>query len=145
MNRFWQVLILSGLALPVAGDGLEAGDWILKIYHPSEPPQLLHISVEKDGDNFVFLDHDGDTLYERVHMVEGDIVFEHPVLEELCRLIRVGESSRWAGTCPPDNEPEFDEGLTMYLRAPKTNKQQEEKQHGDEVKKQEQQKEEGND
>ena len=112
-------LLLLGFCATAVGEGLESGNWILEVYHPSEPLEMTHVILEASGDGFTMLDVDGDSLFDDIQVVDGNIEFQHPVLEELCRLTWQEDKASWRGTCPPGNELEFEEGLTISLRTPK--------------------------
>ena len=119
MLKRWPAIILLGVVSAVVCEELEPGGWILEIYRPNAPIDVIHISVAEVEDGFAFKDVDGETIFEDVRVVDGEIVFEHPVFEELCRLSRLADKASWQGTCPPGNEPEFGTGLTISLRPPK--------------------------
>lgn len=119
MLKRWPAIILLGVVSAVVCEELEPGSWILEIYRPDAPIDVILISVAEVEDGFAFKDMDGKTIFEDVRVVDGEIEFEHPVFEELCRLSRQADKASWQGTCPPGNEPEFDAGLTISLRPPK--------------------------
>lgn len=112
-------VIFLGVAPLVLGEELEPGNWIMEIYHPSEPIEMVHVVVEKSEDDISLTDIDGELIFRDISLADGAIVFEHPVIEEPCRLTWESDTGGWRGTCPPGNEPEFDDGLTISLRPPK--------------------------
>ena len=60
---------------------------------------------------------DGGTLLVNFRVQAGDIWFDHADFGESCRLVQQSEGD-WHGTCPPDQESDFDAGLTITLYPP---------------------------
>lgn len=118
-HKLLAVIFLVG-GVSAVGEDLKEGNWIMEVYHPSEPLELIHVVAEASGDHFTLVDIDGETLFEDVRVEDGDIEFQHPTLEESCRLVGNKKKAGWQGTCPPGNALEFSEGLTISLRPPKT-------------------------
>ena len=119
MTGRWLAVMFLGAVPLVFGEELEAGNWIMEIYHPSEPIEMVHVIVEKSEDGIKLTDIDGEAIFQDIRIEGGEIVFEHPVIEEMCQLTWESREVGWRGTCPPGNEPEFDDGLTISLRPPK--------------------------
>ncbi len=119
MLKQWLSIALLGVASSAVCGELQPGSWILEVYRPDAPIDVIHISVVEVDDGFAFKEGDDETIFEDVRVVEGAIEFRHPVFEELCRLARQTDKASWQGTCPPGNEPEFAAGLTISLRPPK--------------------------
>jgi hypothetical protein len=122
MKRGW--FAIAPLALIVAGQAsstnLEAGTWMLDVYRPDAPQDTIRLEISfEDGVYAVTLSDGASTQVEDLRMADGDVWFEHRDLRESCRLRPTAEPDVWEGTCPPDNEPRFDGGLTVSLRPPR--------------------------
>jgi len=97
---------------------LQSGAWTMDVYRPDAPLDLVLLEVVDDVGSYAALDQEGGTILVNFRLQEGDIWFVHAGFNESCRLMQQAEGV-WHGTCPPDQESEFDEGLTITLHAPR--------------------------
>ena len=112
------------VALVIAGDAgaedLTSGIWMLDIYNPRAPLRTIQLTIEADDNSFSAAEMgDGRRQIDNFRFVDNELWFHHLNLDEACMLRFDQSAGKWQGTCPPNNEPKFDGGLTVSLREPR--------------------------
>ena len=96
---------------------VESGAWTMDVYRPDAPIEIVQLDLVADDGSYMATIRKGGTFLVNFRVREGDIWFEHADFDESCRLVRQREGD-WLGTCPPNQELKFDEGLTITLHPP---------------------------
>jgi hypothetical protein len=118
-NRFLSMVLTTIAAAPLSAEMLEPGIWMLEVYRPDAPQDTIQLDITINGGSYKVTEGGAGQQFDNFRISEGTLWFEHLDFEESCRLLPRPQAKTWQGTCPPDNEPKFEDGLTITLRRPR--------------------------
>jgi hypothetical protein len=112
-------LLTTVAAAAMSADKLEPGIWMLEVYRPDAPQDTIQLNFAVKDGAYKVVDDGGGQQFDNFRMSAGTLLFEHLDFEESCGLLLRPGTQTWEGTCPPDNELKFEDGLTITLRRPR--------------------------